>query len=78
MNLTEASRYLHISSRTLRLAVEKGEIDGEHPLPDGPWLFKRENLQTERARRLVERARGNPGTPAVPSSKQKNLNFSST
>jgi len=78
MNLTEASRYLHISSRTLRLAVEKGEIDGEHPLPDGPWLFKRENLQTERARRLVERARGNPGTPAVPSSKQKKLDFSCT
>ena len=78
MNLTEAARYLGISTRTLRLAVERGEINGEHPLADGPWLFKRCDLETEDVSKLVERARGNKSTPAVPSSEQNCFDFSST
>src|SRR6202022_4755052 len=41
MTLTEAAEFLHLSSRTVRLAVERGEIPSEHPLPDGPWVFRR-------------------------------------
>jgi hypothetical protein len=33
MNLGEAARVLGISPRTLRLAVERGEIDAVQPLP---------------------------------------------
>ena len=40
MNLTEAAHRLGISARTLRLAVERGEIEAEHPFAEGPWAFK--------------------------------------
>jgi hypothetical protein len=40
MTLTEAAEFLSLSSRTVRLAVERGEIKGEHPLADGPWVFR--------------------------------------
>ncbi|HVI78813.1 MAG TPA: recombinase family protein, partial [Candidatus Acidoferrum sp.] len=41
MNLTEAAAFLNVSAKTLRLAVEAGELRAEHPLSDGPWLFHR-------------------------------------
>jgi hypothetical protein len=34
-NLTGAAAFLGISRRTLRLAIDRGEIEAEHPLPDG-------------------------------------------
>jgi hypothetical protein len=34
LNLTQAASRLGISSVTLRLAIERGEIEGEHPIPD--------------------------------------------
>jgi hypothetical protein len=40
MNLTEAAKTLGVSPRTLRLAVERGEIEAEHPLDDGPWILR--------------------------------------
>ena len=42
LNLTEAARLVGVSARTLRLAVEHGELQREHPLPDGPWIFHRD------------------------------------
>jgi hypothetical protein len=77
VNLTEAARLLGVAPRTLRLAVERGEIDAEHPLPDGPWIFNRQALDTATAIQLGERARHRSRTPAVPASKQKGLEFSS-
>ena len=56
MNLTQAAQLLGISSTTLRLAVEKGEIEAAHPLADGPWIFSRTALETEAAQKLVKRA----------------------
>jgi DNA invertase Pin-like site-specific DNA recombinase len=55
MNLTEAARYLGVSTQPLRKAVERGEIQGLHPLPVGPWIFKRADLQADSAKELVER-----------------------
>ena len=55
LNLTQAAQSLGVSSTTLRLAVERGEIEAEHPLPDGPWIFSRTVLQSGGARNLVER-----------------------
>lgn len=77
--LTEAAKLLRISSRTLRLAVERGELPGLHPLADGPWIFQRSDLQTPAARQFVQRTRQNSGQhPAVPDSHQKTLRFSGT
>ncbi len=79
LNLTEAARRLGISTRSLRLAAERGEIPGDHPLPDGPWIFKTETLTTDTAHQVVARIRQHRhSTPAVPAANQKNLEFSRT
>ena len=57
MNPTEAASALGISARTLRLAVERGEIEAAHPRPDGPWVFQRSVLETPAAATLVARVR---------------------
>jgi hypothetical protein len=65
MNLTDAAAFLGIAANTLRLAVEQGRLPGEHPLADGPWVFRRSDLESDAARQVVERARrqaGNPGS----------------
>ena len=78
MNLTEAAAFLGISARTLRLAVERGEIAADHPLADGPWIFNRRILETEAASNLVARVCRNHRHPAVPISQEETLDFSST
>jgi len=76
MNLTEAAAVLGISPRTLRLAVERGEIHADHPMADGPWVFHRQALETEAAATLVARVRGHKQEAAIPSSHQGTLGFS--
>lgn len=76
LNLTEAAAFLGISSRTLRLVVERGEIQGEHPLPDGPWVFHRKHLDTDQARVVAARAKSRGSYPAVPAADQGTLDFS--
>ena len=78
MNLTQAASFLGISSRTLRLAVERGEIDGEHPLNDGPWVFNRQDLETDRATQVVERAQRRRKGTAVPTAQSNHIDASST
>jgi hypothetical protein len=58
MNLTEAASRLGISPRTLRLAVERGEIEAAHPLADGPWMFQRSVLETPSAAAVVAQVGG--------------------
>jgi hypothetical protein len=77
-NLTGAAAFLGISQRTLRLAIDRGEIEAEHPLPDGPWLIQQRSLQTPAAVNVVQRARQARNTPGIPSAKQAKLNFSTT
>ena len=76
MNLTEAARVLGISARTLRLAVERGEIEASHPLVDGPWVFSRNALATEAAALMVARVRRRHQEAAIPHSQQGTLGFS--
>jgi DNA invertase Pin-like site-specific DNA recombinase len=57
LNLTEAARVLGISQRALRNAATRGEIPVEHPLAEGPWIFRRADLETEATRSLAERTR---------------------
>ena len=78
MNLTEAATFLGINARTLRFAVERGEIEAAHPLADGPWVFQRRALETDAATTLVARVRRSNRDPAIPISQQADFGFSST
>jgi hypothetical protein len=65
LTLTEGAELLGVATATLRLAAERGEVPGEHPLPEGPWVFRRADLETDAARAMVERARRRCGAPAA-------------
>jgi DNA invertase Pin-like site-specific DNA recombinase len=78
MNLTEAAAFLQVSARTVRLAIDAGELQAEHPLTDGPWLVNRQELMSENAQRLKLRAHRGGRRPAIPSENQNDLQFSST
>jgi DNA invertase Pin-like site-specific DNA recombinase len=78
MNLTEAAEHMGVSARTLRLAVARGEIEAQHPLADGPWVFNRETLRTAAAAALVERVKSRTPQSAVPNTEQITFDFSST
>jgi len=78
MNLTHAASFLGISARTLRLAVERGEINAQHPFRDGPWVFNRSELQSQAATDLAKRVAAGGRNLAVHQSEQATLEFSST
>jgi DNA invertase Pin-like site-specific DNA recombinase len=73
LNLTKAASTLGVAPKTLRLAAERGDIDGLHPLPDGPWLFRKVDLDGPAARALRESVRRGGKHPAGPSPKQETL-----
>jgi DNA invertase Pin-like site-specific DNA recombinase len=73
LNLSNAARVLGIAAKTLRLAADAGEIEGIHPLPEGPWIFSRSVLGAPAAQRIVDRARQNPKYPAGSNPDQQNL-----
>jgi hypothetical protein len=76
LNLGEAAAILGVAPRTLRLAVERGEIAATHPLENGPWVFNRAVLDSAAACGLALRARAHSGHPALPDAAQQSL-FSS-
>jgi len=78
LNLTQAARLIGVAARTLRLGVEHGELTAEHPLPDGPWVFHRDVLNTEQARMLAARAKARSRHPALPTERQGALDLSMT
>jgi hypothetical protein len=73
LNLSKAARLLGVAPKTLRLAAEAGEIDGLHPLPDGPWIFSRSELGKPQAQQIAHRARQNPKHPTGSHPDQQNL-----
>jgi hypothetical protein len=75
MNLTQAARVLNIDPRTLRLAVERSQIEARHPLPDGPWVVNRRALQTSAAADLGQRGKR---TVAIPNDEQETFDFATT
>jgi hypothetical protein len=78
LTLTEAAAKLGVSSITLRLAIERGEIEAEHPLTAGPWVLNRRTLESAAATKLVERSRRHGRTPALASLNQTLLDLSVT
>jgi DNA invertase Pin-like site-specific DNA recombinase len=78
MNLQKAAQHIGINARTLRLAIERGEIHAEHPVSGGPWVLNRRALETEAAIQLVQRVRRGRRRPAIPTPEQENFDFSNT
>jgi DNA invertase Pin-like site-specific DNA recombinase len=78
INLTDAAALLDISPRTLRLAIDRGEIPADHPFADGPWVISRDILEAKAAQTLKQRARTGPRKPAVLLSEQHQYLFSTT
>ena len=78
LTLTEAAHQMRVSGITLRLAIERGEIEAEHPLANGPWVLQRRALETDRAVRFVERIRTPRRKAALPASDQSIIDFSAT
>jgi DNA invertase Pin-like site-specific DNA recombinase len=73
LNLRQAAAVVGVAPRTLRLAAERGEIDAHHPLEDGPWLFRRADLDRPAAKNLLSRTPNHAKHPAVPDPAQQNL-----
>lgn len=78
MNLKTAAAQIGISPRSLRLAIERGDIEADHPLSDGPWIVSRQALETEAARRLADRVERTKSRGAVPAPGQQTFDFSAT
>jgi hypothetical protein len=77
LTLNEAAALVGVAPRTLRLAAERGEIEAAHPLADGPWLFRRADLDGPAGQAVALRVQNGRPTPAVPEPGQQNL-FSPT
>ena len=78
LSLTEAAAHLCVTGITLRLAIERGEIEAEHPLPDGPWVLNRRALKTVASAQLVERGRRHKRTSVLAVPDQGLLDLSVT
>jgi hypothetical protein len=73
MNLTQAAAYARVSTTTLRKAAERGKIETLHPLSDGPWVFKREDLEGQAAQELFKRAQRHRQKPTEPDPGNRSL-----
>ncbi|HEX6113821.1 MAG TPA: zinc ribbon domain-containing protein, partial [Geminicoccaceae bacterium] len=73
LNLTQAASAVGVAAKTLRLAAQRGNIAAIHPLDDGPWLFRRTDLDGHAARELLIRARTGVKAPAGPVPNQESL-----
>lgn len=52
MTLREAASYLKISPDGLQALAERGEVPHDHPLPIGPYIFRRADLEGQDGDRL--------------------------
>jgi DNA invertase Pin-like site-specific DNA recombinase len=77
LTLNDAAALIGIAARTLRLAAERGEIEAAHPLADGPWLFRRADLDGPAGQAVAQRVQSRRPPPTVPDPDQRNL-FPST
>ena len=78
INLTDAAALLDISPRTLRLAIDRGEIPADHPFADGPWVISRDTLERKAAQTLKQRVRSGQRRPAIRHSEQHECLFTTT
>ncbi|MFI5302923.1 MAG: helix-turn-helix domain-containing protein [Polyangiales bacterium] len=55
LSLEQAAALIKVSPKTLRRAAERNDVRAHHPLPNGPWIFVRTDLETEAAKRVTKR-----------------------
>jgi DNA invertase Pin-like site-specific DNA recombinase len=75
MSLNDAAAHLKISASALRRIAERDEIPSEHPLSNGPWIFRRDDLDKPAMRALVDSIKRRGAAHAVG---QLNLEISTT
>jgi len=78
MNLTQAAKYLDIDRVTLRVALERRRIPAIRPLPVGPWLLRRDDLNTPLAQGVKNRVRQHRQYPRREIPEQLSLGLTST
>jgi hypothetical protein len=78
LNLTQAAAYLRIDRVTLRVAVEAGQITAVRPLPVGPWVLKRDDLDSPKAQAIADRVHQRQRSPAREVPGQLTLDLPST
>jgi hypothetical protein len=44
LTLSDATEFVRAGAITLKRAVQRGQLEALHPLPNGPWIFKRSDL----------------------------------
>jgi hypothetical protein len=59
MNLSQAADYLGVDRMTLSRAIGNGIVPAERPLPIGPLVLKREDLDGRKAQQLAARVNSN-------------------
>ena len=55
LTLSQAAERLGVDRMTLRAAIRRGDLAAERPLPIGPWILKREDVESDAARVLAAR-----------------------
>ena len=70
MTLKQASAFVGVSPRTLRLAAENGEVISLHPLSFGNWIFQRKDLETPEVKSRFANCRPGRRCPTIPNPKQ--------
>jgi DNA invertase Pin-like site-specific DNA recombinase len=78
MNLSQAAAHLGTTTRTLRRAIERGEVRAERPIASGPWILNKRNLDDEAVVRIFESARSGRKPPTIPQPTQATLDLSTT
>jgi hypothetical protein len=78
MNLSQVAKITGITTRTLRLAIECGELTAERPVECGPWILNRQTLETATGMRFLERVRASKSNTTVPPSTQAIFDLSTT
>jgi DNA invertase Pin-like site-specific DNA recombinase len=76
MSLKQAALHLRLSAIALRRLAERKLIPSEHPLPNGPWIFRRDDLDQAATRSLADGIRRGRG--AVHSPRQLVLGIPTT
>jgi DNA invertase Pin-like site-specific DNA recombinase len=78
LNLSAAAAAMGTTNRTVRLAIERGEIKALRPLAHGPWVLNVSDLPAGKLTRPANASNSGAGTPAVPGAEQLPLDLSRT
>src|ERR1051326_407326 len=78
LNLSEAARSAGVTNRTLRLAIERGDIVAERPVKSGPWVINKEALGSDAAKAFFQRAGNRSSQRTIPAMDQAVLDLSMT